>query len=322
MRRMIVIAVLIASATASVTADPADAATVQDPPDESQSDPNRASTSEPADTPPRSIEVGGLVNGGFAGVNGGSVEIGAHQNSGAPGESAGEGGPATPARSCVSTHWTTQTAVLTDPLASSLAIDARVEGRMYTRYCQVGPNRWESQGVYTYTPGGPGEVLAPVDVARQALAKITVPDPVPLTSPGVGVPQIVGLPTWLWVDPATWQPLSDSATVGGMTITATVTPTHITWDMGEGRGKDPVTCDGPGTPYDPDGPDSQRTDCSYTYQFVSDDQGGGVYHAHAIMVWEVSWSGGGATGTLTPIQRTTAFDLGVTERQAVVTYGG
>jgi hypothetical protein len=278
-------------------------------------------TTPTAPAPPRA-QIGGNRVGATAGVNDGTVELGAYENASTPGSPGSPPQPATPTRSCVSTHWTTQTAVLTDPLASSLAIDARVEGRMYTRYCQVGPNRWESQGVYTYTPGGPGEVLAPVDVARQALAKITVPDPVPLTSPGVGVPQIVGLPTWLWVDPATWQPLSDSATVGGMTITATVTPTHITWDMGEGRGKDPVTCDGPGTPYDPDGPDSQRTDCSYTYQFVSDDQGGGVYHAHAFMVWEVSWSGGGATGTLTPIQRTTAFDLGVTERQAVVTYGG
>jgi hypothetical protein len=291
---------------------------------------NAAPQQQPGPTPPsttptgqpRQAQSGNDRRGGIVSVSEDTVELGAHENASTPGSPGSPPQPATPTRSCVSTHWTTQTSVLTDSLASALAVGGRIEGRMYTRYCQVGPNRWENQGAYTYTPGGPGEVLAPEDVAQQALAKIIVPAPVPLTSPGAGVPQIVGLATWLWVDPATWQPLSDSATAGGMTITATVTPTRITWDMGEGRGKAPVVCDGPGTPYDPDGPDSQRTDCSYTYQYVPDDLGPGVYRATATMVWEVTYTGGGQSGSLADIVRTATFELEVTERQAVVTYGG
>jgi hypothetical protein len=277
--------------------------------------------------PPRRAEVGGVNHGAHAGVNGGTVDIGAHANSSRSGEADRDaGGPAGPAaRVCVSLPWVISVPVAPGSVVSRLTITNRVEGESYVRYCQIGPDRWENAGRYTYTAADDQELaMTPEAVAELALASIDVPLPAPMTSPATDIPQIVGLPTWLWVDSSTWQPVSEQATAGGLTVTATVTPESITWDMGEGHGKDPVTCDGPGTPYDRGVADElQQTDCSYTYQYASDDQGDGRYHATATMIWTVGWStSDGDQGGLADITRTTTFDLTVGERQAVVTYGG
>jgi hypothetical protein len=84
-----------------------------------------------------------------------------------------------------------------------------------------------------------------------------------------------------------------------------------------------VLCYGPGTPYDPAvDDDAQRTDCSHVYRDVSTGEPGGVYHASATTTWSLAWQAStGETGTLPDVGRTTTFDLTVTERQAVVTYG-
>jgi hypothetical protein len=93
----------------------------------------------------------------------------------------------------------------------------------------------------------------------------------------------------------------------------------VTWSMGDGA---TVTCDGPGTPWNPDGGDGQTTDCSHVYQHVSADQASGRYPVSATVTWAVTWSSTtGDGGTLADASRTTTFDLDVTERQAVVTYG-
>ena len=98
--------------------------------------------------------------------------------------------------------------------------------------------------------------------------------------------QLVGVPTWLWIDPGAWQTADASATAGPVTATATATPSKVVWDMGDG---DTVTCDGPGTPYSASDP-SATTDCSYTWTQP------GSYEVTATVYWSVTWTAVGAPG--------------------------
>ena len=105
-------------------------------------------------------------------------------------------------------------------------------------------------------------------------------------TPGRGSEQLVGVATWLWIEPGAWQTLTATASAGTVTTTATATPTKVVWDMGDGS---TVTCDGPGTPYDPNDP-TATTDCSYTWTQA------GSYQVTATIYWSVSWTAVGAPG--------------------------
>ncbi len=93
----------------------------------------------------------------------------------------------------------------------------------------------------------PAEPLGLLDVAGraadEALKDLLIAAPALRLSPPVGATQLVGVPTWLWVDDP-WTPRQASATLDGVTATVTATPTSVIWDLGEG---DTVTCPGPGT---------------------------------------------------------------------------
>jgi hypothetical protein len=107
--------------------------------------------------------------------------------------------------------------------------------------------------------------------------------------------------------------VAQSATAPSVVLSATVTaqPSKVLWTMGDGT---TVTCDGPGTPYNPSIPDAdQSTDCSHTYQHD------GAHTAMATIVWTVSWTAtNGQGGTLPKVQRSTQFALNVEQRQAVI----
>ncbi len=114
----------------------------------------------------------------------------------------------------------------------------------------------------------------------------------------------------------------------GLTVTATPVATH--WDLGtEARGAEPgpgadplnpLTCRGPGRRYDPTGrAEDQHSDCTYTYQWTSGEQPGGVYRARVAIEWQRRWHDGqGQGGPLGTISTTTDFALRVIEIQAVV----
>ena len=204
----------------------------------------------------------------------------------------------------------------------SMAATNLIDGSMYWRLCQIGPDHWDNEGGFVYRRSDP---RPPDVVAIEALASIAVPAPVPSTSPGLGLPQVVGLPTWLWIDPTTWTPLQASVDAGGFTVTATVTPTSVRWDMGE-PDAEPRICDGPGTAYDLGRPDDlQHSDCTYTYRWASDtltdthDTPDTRYHATVTTTWAVTWhTSDGQTGVLADIARSTPFSLRVTEIQAAI----
>jgi hypothetical protein len=196
-----------------------------------------------------------------------------------------------------------------------------VEGDWYYQSCRYTDTGELAYSAYwQYTPddaASPGPDLAAM--ARQAYDQVPLVFPAPSTSPGIGVDQITGLPTWLWIDPSGWAELSARAEIPGFWVEVSASPRQVVWDMGDGE---QVTCDGPGTPYDPSRPDDeQSTTCSHVYQVVSSDEPGGRYAASVTVVWSVSWRAStGATGVLADASRTTSFSLTVTERQAVVTF--
>ena len=146
------------------------------------------------------------------------------------------------------------------------------------------------------TPATPGTntVTAPppVIVAQQATKQLDLPSTGIEMAPPTTSPQLVNVSTWLWLNPATWKPYTATASIDGVSATATATPQKVVWNMGDGN---TVTCDGPGTPYDPSQPNATTT-CSYTWAAPSNSQTGGVYQVTATIEWQVTWTAVGAAG--------------------------
>lgn len=183
-------------------------------------------------------------------------------------------------------------------------VTAPVEGTDYWLACTDGyVNR------ITYDPAN---AVDPATLARRAFNELPLVYPRPRTAPPPTANQLVGVRTWLWVDPGDWQPMSATASIPGLSATVTAQPTQTVWEMGDGT---TVTCNGPGTPYDPQRPDGeQSTDCGHVYQHD------GAKTVTATIVWTVTWSAtNGAGGNLGTVQRSTQFPLTVEQRQAVIT---
>jgi hypothetical protein len=190
-----------------------------------------------------------------------------------------------------------------------LAGAALVEGQYYWLTChEEGSEALVVARLFVYEPGEPA--ITPDELARRAQSQLAILYPQPRTSPGIGIDQIVGIDTWMWIDAGDWEPVTATAGIPGLSVTATATPTQVSWDMGDGT---TVTCDGPGTPYDPDlEPSDQSTDCSHVYQQR------GAHTASATVVWSVAWTASdGSGGVLADASRTTEFPMSVVERQAV-----
>jgi hypothetical protein len=185
-------------------------------------------------------------------------------------------------------------------------------GAAYRMRCPGDPPGSERPLVWLPDSQAPG----PAALARHAVSRLVLPQPAVELNPSVSAAQLVGLPTWLWVEPVWWTPHSASAFVPGVTVTATATPTQVRWVMGDGA---VVTCSGAGTPYaEAADPAAASPDCGHTYRRSSAAQPGGVYAMSATVTWQVSWSGGGASGALAPLTSTTQVLVPVAEVQAVI----
>jgi hypothetical protein len=287
---------------------------------------------------------GGQVAGVFDNDNGSGVTVVAGVSGSVPGNAGVAGDTSRASRPCAvlsarlltsgADTLGTYPATLTGAEVAAARTSSLEDGGFYVRYCQRESGVWELVAVFQFQEGDsvPVEpVVAPEALAQLALARIVVPAPRPATAPAISADTLVGITTWLWVDPAQWRPLTASAAAGGLEVTATVTPTLVTWDMGEGRGTEPIVCRGPGTPYRPDIRDKyQRTNCGYVYQWASFDHPAQAdprdadddrYHASATIAWSVSWSASnGASGTLADLSSTAPFALRVDEVQAVICY--
>ena len=154
-------------------------------------------------------------------------------------------------------------------------------------------------------------------LAQQASDRAPIPFPDVHLNPPEGGEQVVNVTTWLWIDQSVWQPVSATASAGGVTVRATAAPESVRWAMGNG---DTVNCAGPGTAYDPDRPASeQHPDCSYVYRRSSASAPGGAFTASATITWHVTWTAAGVAGggDLGTSARTTTFAVRVAEIEAV-----
>ncbi|WP_436788895.1 hypothetical protein [Yinghuangia sp. YIM S10712] len=160
----------------------------------------------------------------------------------------------------------------------------------------------------------PAPPPSPAQLAQVAVSRLVLPSPSVGTSPSGD--QVVSVPTWLWVDGASWGSVSATAAVPGVSVTATAVPVSAVWSMGTG---DAVTCSGPGTPYGPGSdPASGSPDCGYTYARSSAGQLAERFPVTVTVTWRVSWAGGGQSGVVEGLSTSASTGLRVREVQAVV----
>ncbi|MFJ8770358.1 ATP/GTP-binding protein [Streptomyces clavifer] len=161
-------------------------------------------------------------------------------------------------------------------------------------------------------------VIDPEAVARRAAASMRLDGP-KVAGPRAAGTYVVGMPMWMWAEPspATFGPVSASATAGGVTVTATARVTSVRWSMGDGA---TVTCHGPGTPYRKSREVTESPDCGHLYEQASYDEPGGRYRGTATAAWTVTWTapalGDGGQFTET---RQAPFTVDVREVQVVNT---
>lgn len=146
----------------------------------------------------------------------------------------------------------------------------------------------------------------PAVVALQASSQLPIPKPVIGSAPctTAGCKGAVGVPVWLWV--TNWKaPASSTASVGGVSVTATAKITSVDWSMGDGN---MVHCTTPGTVYQDAMGWAKSPDCGYVYPHRSAGQPGGKFNMTATAHYSVTWSGA-YVGT---VNLTTSSTAGVT----------
>lgn len=186
-------------------------------------------------------------------------------------------------------------------------------GAWYAKTCtRAGGNTVvESDLVWLTTP----PVVTPEDLARQARSRLNLPAVVVKLNPAGTA--LVNIPMWLALGGG-WEQQSATASVPGLSVTATATPQRVEFTMGDG-GR--VVCSGPGTVYRPGvhDPYSASPDCGYVYRRPSVGVPGEAFRVSVTVSWTVNWSGGGQGGTIPGLTTAGSTTLRVAESQAVVT---
>lgn len=165
----------------------------------------------------------------------------------------------------------------------------------------------------------------PAVVAQQAITSMNLHMGTlasnPPESSDPSVMGLVGYPVWLWIsDPSesTTGPITREATSGSVTVSATATLASIVWDMGDGTS---VTCNGGGTAYVAADGSSESPTCGHIYQQTSADQPGQEYPVTATATWDITWSGGGQSGSQT-VTFSDSTKLRIGEAQVLLTGTG
>ena len=153
-------------------------------------------------------------------------------------------------------------------------------------------------------------------LAQAAIRSLQMPAPTILVNPAPPAPQVVYVPTWLRIDPVAWTPRTATASLNGLSVTAVATPTNVIWTTGDG-GR--LTC-GTGTAWTSGtDPAASSPDCGYTYTTPSRSTPGGAYTLTAAITWQVTWSGGGSSGTEPGLTSAATATVRVVEAGAVNT---
>ncbi|MBN1171228.1 MAG: hypothetical protein JXA67_03560, partial [Micromonosporaceae bacterium] len=138
------------------------------------------------------------------------------------------------------------------------------EGGWYFKTCVLDDGTAVAYPGPVWIAGSPPTV-SPEVLARMARARLRLPAAVIRLNPAGD--QLVNLPTWLTLNAASWQSQSATASVPGVSVTATARPVKAMWSLGEGGS---VTCAGPGTAWTVGtDPLAASPDCGYTYRCSS-----------------------------------------------------
>jgi hypothetical protein len=225
------------------------------------------------------------------------------------------GGGCGPGPACTLTAMTAQQAAV-------LGLPAPPAGHAWDIVGCGGSQPFVGTMLVTTGPAGP-PAATPQQLAQIAVGDLVIPGLDPDTAPPAGKDGLVGLPEWFWVPPADWHPVqTPPVRAGPVWAVATATPATIVFSPGGGLAS--VSCQGPGTAYNPGlPPTAQHTDCSYTYDEPSVGQPGNVYAADVTILWNVSWVGSGGTGGTVVAGRpvATPLTLPVAAGEALVTGG-
>jgi hypothetical protein len=111
------------------------------------------------------------------------------------------------------------------------------------------------------------------------------------------------MPVWLWVDKTenTWGPIERSASVPGLTVTATAHVKAINWSMGDGY---TIRCEGPGTPYAKSMGIKDSPDCGHRYKKTSREMPKCVFPVTGTAQWDITWQSTlGDTGQISVTQQ-------------------
>ncbi|MCR3721141.1 MULTISPECIES: hypothetical protein [Prauserella salsuginis group] len=156
---------------------------------------------------------------------------------------------------------------------------------------------------------------SPQELARQARSQLRLPNPTIGSNPA-GT-QLVRVPTWVWIDSRLWHPHTATASVPGVSVTATARPTSVSWSMGDGT---TLTCRGPGTEFPADAdPGSASPDCGHTYQRSSAGAADARFPVTATVSWQITWSGAGEQGRFPNMATDDETSFRVAEAQALGT---
>jgi hypothetical protein len=162
--------------------------------------------------------------------------------------------------------------------------------------------------------------VTPQELSIIAIGELIIPELPPHTAPPLGRDGLVGLPEWFWIPRAVWGPVTRTVTAGPVWARAVAMPEKIIF--GPGGGQPGVTCDGPGTAYQPAlSASAQHTSCSYTYTQPSAGQPGNAFAASVTVLWNVFWVGSGGTGGTVAAGRpvSTPITLRIAAGEALVT---
>ncbi|WP_199421647.1 hypothetical protein [Actinotalea solisilvae] len=173
-----------------------------------------------------------------------------------------------------------------------------------------------TNGGWTWLPAPPaGYGGDPRQLADKAVEQMALEGPAirtPLDADEIGT---VGVPLWLWTEQGatTWGPNSATASVPGLSVTATAVAKWIDWDLGDGSR---MRCDGPGTPYIPGHVESPT--CDHVYTASSAGRPDDAYTVTGTTTWDVTWSGGGLAGSL-EVTRSASTSVRIGELQVLGT---
>ena len=243
-----------------------------------------------------------------AGSGGGTVSVGVGTGTGSGGSGGGAPSGGGTGGGSGNSPWTCTYTYLTLNNQGGFPNGGPMPGAWYSVTCaDMATGAQVTQTIWITTPPVAVPQVDPRVLALQAENSIRLPAPVIHLDPAGS--SVVGLATWMWVDPTMWRDYGVTATAGAVSATAVAHPVDVIWTTGDG-GK--VTCGGPGAAYDPALSSAwQGTYCSHTYARTSigqptpdGDPDHGQFGLVATVVWAVTWtavgaSGGGTLPTLT-----------------------